>query len=92
MEHIKFIASQAQSIFQYKNVKTKLLKCCADISFNKQCLHHKVTPNYAKIKVPATSPGATVTQNKVRTIRIKDEIKFLYKKKEQLNKQLYKAI
>jgi hypothetical protein len=35
MESIKFIAGQAYSIFQYKNVRTKILKCCADISFNK---------------------------------------------------------
>jgi hypothetical protein len=89
MEHIKFIASQALSIYKYKNIRTKLLKCCANISFNKQCLHHDITPNYAKIKVPATSPGSFVTQNRVRTLQIKDEIKFLYKKKDQLNKQLY---
>jgi hypothetical protein len=79
MESIKFIASQAHSIFQYKNVRTNILKCCADISFNRQCLYNKVVPNYAKIKVPATSPASAVTQNKIHTTRIKDEIKFLYK-------------
>jgi hypothetical protein len=30
-----------------------------------------------------------VTTKKAQTIRIKDEIKFLYKKKEKLNKELY---
>ena len=38
MASIKFIASQARTIFQYKNTRTKVLKCCANIYFNKQCL------------------------------------------------------
>jgi hypothetical protein len=32
-----------------------------------------------------------MTQKKVHIIRIKDEIKFLYKKKQKLNKGLYNA-
>jgi hypothetical protein len=89
MDIIKFIAGQAYSIFQYKNVRTKILKCCADISFNRKCLTNKVVPNYAKIKVPATSPASLVTQNKIHITRIKDEIKFLHMKKAKLNQQLY---
>jgi len=37
MAALKFIASQARSIHQYKNLKIKVLKCCADIFFNRQC-------------------------------------------------------
>jgi hypothetical protein len=55
---------------------------CADISFNRQCLNNKVVPRYARIKVPKTSPASTATQNKIHTIRIKDEIKFLQMKKK----------
>jgi hypothetical protein len=33
MDSIKFIAGQALSIYQHKNVRTEILKCCADISF-----------------------------------------------------------
>jgi len=33
---LKFIASQARSIHQYKNLKGKVLKHCADIFFNRQ--------------------------------------------------------
>ena len=35
---IKFIVNQAKSIDRYKNIKKKLLQCCANIYFNKQCL------------------------------------------------------
>ena len=51
----KFIASQARSIYNYhyKKLKIKVLKCNADIYFNKQCLAKKIVPNYANIKVPS---------------------------------------
>jgi hypothetical protein len=39
--------------------------------------------------IPKTSPAYTHTQQKIPTIRIKDEIKFLYCKKQQLNSQIY---
>jgi len=40
MENFRFRlpASQAKSIRLYKNFRSKLLKCCANIYFNKQCL------------------------------------------------------
>jgi archaellum component FlaC len=36
------------------------------------------------------SSALQMTAKKARLIRIKDEIKFLYKKKEKLNQELYK--
>jgi len=48
----------------------------------------KIVPNYANIKIPVTSPASRVTQNKILTIRLKDEIKFLSRKKGKLNKEL----
>jgi hypothetical protein len=90
MALIKFIASQAHTIFQYKNTRNKVLKCCAHIYFNKQCLNNKIIPNYANIKLPKTSPAARKTQKKVHDMRIKYEIRFLYKKKQQLNDTVYK--
>jgi hypothetical protein len=50
----------------------------------------KITPNYAKIKNPTSSPAAKHTLRKAQTIRIKDELKFLHIKKQQLNQQLFK--
>ena len=92
MISLKFIASQARSIYQYKNLKIKVLKCCSDISFNSQCLTKKIVPNYANVNVPITSPASCIAQNKIHTIRLKDEIKFVYKKKEKLNKAKYKLL
>jgi hypothetical protein len=67
------------------------IKCNANIFFNKQCLSRKITPKYADIKVPITSKAAHITRTKVTTTRIKDEIKFLYRKKDTLNRALYQA-
>ena len=53
----KFKASQAHSIYQYKKLKITVLNCNADIFFNKQCLTKRIVPNYADLKVPATSSG-----------------------------------
>ena len=38
MDHIKLIACQAYSINLYRNIRTKIMKCCANIYFNQQCL------------------------------------------------------
>jgi len=38
---VKFIDSQARSVYQYKNLRIKVLKFCADIFFNRQCLAKK---------------------------------------------------
>jgi hypothetical protein len=66
------------------------MKCCTNIYFNRQCLRKEIVPRYANIKVPYTSPASYITQRKIQTLHIKGEIKFLYKKKERLNKTLYK--
>jgi hypothetical protein len=87
---MKFIASQAYSINQYKNTRLNILKCCSDIYFNRKCLETGVIPKYAQIKVPYTSPASTHTQKKMQLTRVKDEIKYLHKKKDILNKSLYK--
>jgi len=89
MTSFKLLASRAQNINQYKNLRTKVAKCCANIYFNKQCIKNKVVPKYAQIKIPNTSPTSLNTTQKVQILRIKEEIKFLHKKKEQLNRELY---
>jgi hypothetical protein len=85
----KFIASQAKSINSYKNTRSKLLKCCANIYFNKQCLAKRVIPKYADTKFQNTSLAAQCSSKKTQITCIKDEIKFLYKKKDNLNRDLY---
>ena len=89
MENIKSIAGQGRTINLYKNTRSKLLKCCANIYFNKQFLAKKVIPSYVNIKFQHTSPVAQFTSKKAQPIRIKDEIKFLFKKKDKLNREHY---
>jgi len=48
---------------------------------DKLCFKNKLTPSYARVKIPNTSPAHKYTQEKVTTMRIKDEIKFLHCKK-----------
>ena len=79
MINIKFIASQAKSINLYKNTRSKLLKYCASIYFNKQCIAKNVIPKYVSIKFISTSPISQVSAKKAQIICLKDEIKFLFK-------------
>ena len=88
MAPIKILTCQARSINHYKDVRTKVMKCCANICFNRQCLTKKVIPKYANVRITYTSPATNITQ-KIHTIRRKDEIKCLYKEKEKLNTDLY---
>jgi hypothetical protein len=73
---IKLLASQARTINQYKNLRTKVAKCSANIYFNKQRLTKKVTPKYAQIKIPNTSPASLNICKKIQMIQLKEEIKF----------------
>ena len=60
-----------------------VLNCSADIFFNKQCIIKIIVPNYANIKVLATSPATRETQDKAQVTRMKEEFKFLYKTQRQ---------
>ena len=48
METVQFKvkASQARSIYHYRRLKIKVLKCNADIFFNKLRLIKKIVPNF----------------------------------------------
>jgi hypothetical protein len=77
------------SIQTYESLKRKLYHCNASIYFNKQCLKKKLIPSYAKIRIPRTSPAHIYTQQKVPNIRIRDKIRYLHRKKQLINQQLY---
>jgi hypothetical protein len=89
MTHLKIVKSSRGSIHKNEDLKKMLYKCNANIHFNKQCLKKQLTPSYANIKVPNTSPAHKYTQHKITNIRIKDEIRFLHSKKQKLNLQIY---
>jgi len=46
---ITFIASEARTIFQCKDTRIKVLKCCANIYFNKIVRSHIVRAFYFKL-------------------------------------------
>ena len=87
--HLKIINASRGLIHEYENLKRKLFNCSANIYFNRQCYQKRLVPNYAKIKIPINSPAVKFTQRKTQNLRIKDEIKYLYMKKQQLNHKLY---
>jgi hypothetical protein len=89
MNKLKIVNASRGFIHQYENVKRKLLSCNADIYFNQQCLLKRLIPKFARIKIAGNSPAKRSTKLKTQTIRIKEEIKFLYMKKPQLNRKLY---
>jgi len=92
MSSIQIITgSQVHDVNQHNNLKSKVLKCCANIYFNRQCLKQNLIPNYTKIKIPNTIPAATSKKHKIVKLRIRDKIKFLHMKKENLNNALYKV-
>jgi hypothetical protein len=64
----------AQSINLYKNSRTKIMKCCVNIHFIKQCLYKKLIPKYANLNISNTSPASLITAKEVQVIHLKDEI------------------
>ena len=89
MNHLKIINASPGPVHEYENVTRTLFNCNANIYFNRQCHQKGLTLNFAKIKIPISSPAAKSTQRKTQGLRIKDEIKYLYMKKQQLNHRLY---
>jgi hypothetical protein len=70
----------------------KVLKCNANIYFNQSCLDLNLIPKYAKVKIHSHSQTIKkLTEEKAAEIRIKNEIRFLYSKKQYLNKILYES-
>jgi len=88
---LKIVNVRQSSIYEYENTKRKLLICNANIYFNQQCRQRNLIPNYAKIKIPGHSHATKPTLKKVHFVRIREEIKFLYKKKQYLHSKLYQT-
>jgi hypothetical protein len=88
MSQLNVIKASQGCIHKYEKLKRKLYSCNANIYFNRQCLHKQWIPNHLRITDLNTSPAYKYTQHKVPNIRIKDEIKYLYTKKQHLNQQI----
>jgi len=89
MADLKIVNASQSLIRRFTSLKKRLYNCNANIYFNRQCLKRKLTPSYARIKIPNTSPAHKHTLHKVTTVRKKDEIKYPYSKKQKQNKLIY---
>ena len=89
-ERIKIVdAKQARLLNNFKNTKCKLLRTKAAIWFNKMCRIRQIKPNYINIRINGQKQQDKKKTTQAIKYRINQEIKFLYPKKQQLNKQLY---
>jgi hypothetical protein len=87
---LKFVdAKQARQHNSFKNTKCKLLRTNAAILFNKMCGIKQVKPNYINIRINGQKQQHKRTTAQAIRYRINQEIKFLYRKKQLLNQQLY---
>jgi hypothetical protein len=81
MTQLKYyiVSSSQKNVFKFVNIKRKLLNCNANIDFNKEW---KITHKYAKKNLKPIKSAAKTTIQKAERIRTKQEIRFLYKKKQ----------
>jgi hypothetical protein len=87
---IKIIDAQhAKLRNNYKNTKLKLLKTNAAIWFNKMCRIKQLQPNYINIRINRNRLQDKNTTNNAVRYRLNQEIKFLYCKKQNINRQQY---
>ena len=87
---MKIISAQQAKIYKtYKNARLKLLKTSAAIWFNKTCKIKGLKPDYFNIRINGNNLQDRETTHHATRFRINQEIQFLYRKKQHLNKQLY---
>jgi ribosomal protein S30 len=87
---IKIInAQQARFGNIYKNTKLELLKVNAAIWFNKICREKQLKPKNISPKINGRRQQDIRTTTRAIKFRINQEIRFLCKKKQHLNQQLY---
>jgi hypothetical protein len=73
----------------YKSTRVKLIKINAPMWFNKQWRSKGCTPGYINITVNGNSQHSKSTKGTIH--QINQEIKFLCRKRKQLNLQLYNS-
>jgi hypothetical protein len=82
-------AQQAKISNIYKNTKLKLLKINAAIWFNKTCRMKGLKPDYISVTINGNTPWDRKATRNATRFRINQEIRFLHRKKQLLNQQLY---
>jgi len=85
-ERIKIMdAKQARLLNNFKNTRCRLLRTNAAIWFNKMCRIRQIKPNYINIRINGQKQQDKKTTTQAIRYRINQEIKFLYRKKQQLH-------
>ena len=84
-------ARQASVVYKYKYVKIKMLKVPQYFKFNKMCIQMNIIPKYARININSRTPAALKTKQIAEKMWLTQEIRQLYKNKNRLNTDLYKA-
>jgi hypothetical protein len=67
-----FNTSLVKSIFQFVNLKRKVLQCNANIKSNKTRLAQNIVPKYAVVKVAENTTASLYTKQKAQSIRIQN--------------------
>jgi hypothetical protein len=89
---VKFVSTQQARPYNiYKKTKLKLLEANAAIWFNKICRENQLQPKYISFKSNGNKQQDRKTVTNAIRLHINQEIKFLYKKKQYLNQQLYQS-
>ena len=83
-------AQQAKIFNNYQNTRLKLLKTNAAIWFNRMCKIKQLKRNYIHFRTNRKTPQDIKTVSQAIQYRITQKIKFLHKKKQNLNSQLYR--
>ena len=78
-----------QDYYKHYNLKKKWLNVNANIWFNRTCTKNNLIPHYAKSKNRPFNKASHITNQQYSKLRMCNELKFLYKKKDYLSLQLY---
>lgn len=79
-----------EAIKQYYHLKTRIALINKDIWYNKECLRNNVIPRYVGIKTQTHSKAAKKATDLGRIIWVKNEIKNLYGRKQNLYDKVYR--
>src|SRR5436189_1168781 len=82
-------ASEANLVVFYRRILLKLTYTNNHLWFNKQCKKFKVFPNYINIKCNNTSKPAIDAIKTAKQQWLKNEMKVLFHKRDNLNLHLY---
>ena len=78
-----------QQYYKYHNLRKKFLINNANIYFNRQCKQENLIPQYTRCKNKPYNKISKLSNQQYQSIRLNNEIKFLYKKKNYLSMKLY---